>query len=382
MDFLSIQDDYWHDDWQNRHAFMWELSKNHRVFFLSPPFYLAKLLNKSVPKRTTMKSGCVEIKKNLYSYIPSRFLPYNYRFTKLDQLVKTIRHRLIESELRKKQFSRPVIIVWHPRFARLVDDFDKSLLVYYKYDHYQGYFGGEDKSDVDEQTLIKQADLMLVTSRGLYDMHKNDTDDLHLVPNAVDFDLFSKTLTDKVKVPGELDEISQPRIGYVGVINEKVDFKLLSHLCKSRPDWSIVLVGPERVRDPEFRRSLEELKNHKNCYFLGQKPGRDVPAYIKGLDVCMMCYLVNDWTYYGYPLKMHEYLACGKPSISADLPAVRDFKEVVVIPDSYDDWVVSIENALSDGESPDLIDCRLEVAKQNSWEVRVQILLDLIKEKT
>jgi len=262
----------------------------------------------------------------------------------------------------------------------MIGEFNESLVVYHKYDHYAGYIGGNGKVDPRERELMGKADLVFVTSQGLYDLHKDDCKEIHLVPNGVDFDFFSKAMTDEVQVPPDIMEIPQPRIGYIGVINEKVDFKLLTFLSKARPDWSIVLVGPVRVQLPEFRENLNELQQQKNCYFLGQKENRQVPSYIKGLDVCMMCYLVNEWTYYGYPLKMHEYLACGKPSISADLPEVRPYSDVVTIAHTYDQWLDFVDQDLSHVNVGN-INKRVNVANNNSWASRVNQVMTIIDGK-
>lgn len=380
MNFISLQVDYWDSPWQNRHAFVWELSKRHPVFFLSPPFYLPELVSKKLPSRTRMPGGIKKIKDNLYSYIPPRYLPYNYRFQLLDKIIRKIRNMRINYLSKQKIGGKPILLIWHPRFADMIDEFDESFVVYYKYDNYSGYFGGSGEADEQEKALIKRADLMMVTSQGLYDMHENDSGNIHLVPNGVDYEFFSKTLQEpESSIPEDLRMIPGPKIGYVGVINEKVDFKLLSFLCEKHPDWSIVLVGPEKVVLDEYKEDLKKLKQYKNCYFLGQKNGRDVPGYIKGLDVAMMCYLVNDWTFFGYPLKMHEYLACGKPSVSADLPAVREFSDVVKIPSSYDEWEKNISEYLEQGDNENEISKRLNVAKVNSWAVRVDTMVELIQ---
>lgn len=381
FDFLSVQVDYWDSPWQNRHAFVWELSKSHGVFFLSPPFYFPQLFDAKVPPKTKMKDGLTLIKDGLWGYVPPRYLFTNFRFPRLDRLLRAIRHRKIRSTLMQCGFGRPILYIWHPRFADLIGQFDESFVIYHKYDHYAGYFGGSNIPDPGEQRLLREADLVMVTSQGLFDLHKDQRPDLQLVPNGVDYELFSSTLTDMVTVPAELESIPGPRIGYVGVINEKVDFKLLIYLCQSHPEWSIVLVGPEKVTRPEFLPDFDELKRQKNCYFLGRKEGRAVPAYVKGMDVCMMCYLVNDWTYYGYPLKMHEYLACGKPTVSADLPAVREFSEVVVIPADYTGWCRAIEQLLIEGHQPGKIAKRLAVAHANSWSERINKMISLVKMK-
>jgi len=379
-DFISLQVDYWDSPWQNRHGFLWELSKNNRVFFLSPPFYIVDLISNRASGKTRLH-GYSAIKPNLYSYVPPRYLPYNHRFEALNKCIERIREGGIHEKLRELKYDRPISIVWHPNYVDMIGKFNESLVVYYKYDHYAGYIGGTGNISPCEVKLFERADIVLVTAQGLYDLHKDDCKEIHVVPNGVDFEYFSRSLTDEVVVPLDMEAIPRPRIGYIGVINEKVDFKLLTYLCKARPDWSIVLVGPVKVQLSEYMDNLNELQQQKNCYFLGQKNNTQVPSYIKGLDVCMMCYVVNEWTYYGYPLKMHEYLACGKPSISADLPEVRQYSDIIKIALNPNQWLDSIESELSNVDV-DKLGRRLNVAESNSWKARVNKVLEIIDRKS
>lgn len=278
-----------------------------------------------------------------------------------------------------------MLLIWHPWFAGELNKFNERLVVYYKYDNYAGYFTNAKASgaggDTSEELLLERADLIFVTSQGLYDMHRAHEHKLHLVPNGVDFDHFNSIVTDATcSIPDDLVRIPSPRIGYIGVINEKVDFRLLTELCRARPDWSIVLIGPDKTQQPTHQHYRDELQKQTNVYFLGQREGREIPRYLKGLDVCMMCYLVNDWTYYGYPLKMHEYLASGKPVVASGLPAIKEFSRVISIPETTDQWLQAIDDGLSgkDGITPEE---RMRVAKDNSWCKRVEVSLKLIADK-
>jgi len=261
--------------------------------------------------------------------------------------------------------------LWNPRFVTQIGEFGESLVIYHKYDNYSGYFGGGNEADPNEKILLEKADIVFVSSMGLYEMHKRHCREIEFVPNGVDYDYFSTISASSVPLPDDLQKIPGPRVGYVGVINEKVDFRLLKYLCDSHPEWSILLVGPVKVRHQPFIDDLESLKTCRNCYFLGSKSHKEVPRYIAGLDVAMMCYLINDWTYYGYPLKMHEYLACGKPIVSTDLPAVREFRDVVRIATSIAEWEEAIAGYLSI-DSKEEISRRMSVARENSWSERIR----------
>jgi hypothetical protein len=94
----------------------------------------------------------------------------------------------------------------------------------------------------------------------------------------------------------------------------------------------------------------------------------------------MMCYVINDWTYFGDPSKMHEYLASGKPTIATGLPAIREFSNVIAIPESKESWVDAIEKGLNEN-NPHLVKDRIEVSRLNSYPFRIRFAIDVIQKK-
>ena len=109
-----------------------------------------------------------------------------------------------------------------------------------------------------------------------------------------------------------------------------------------------------------------------NVHFLGGKPTEGLGAYPQHFDICIMPYRLDDYTKYIYPLKLHEYLASGKPVVSAPIPAVEDFRHVVSIASDQREWSDAIELALSDAENtPDRNAERQRVASEHDWEVLV-----------
>jgi glycosyltransferase involved in cell wall biosynthesis len=207
---------------------------------------------------------------------------------------------------------------------------------------------------------------------------------VHHLPNAVDYDLFSRARDAKTAVPADLLSIEGPRIGYVGTINEKLNVELLQHISERRPDWSIVLIGRQNYSVAAEHRRFEALIARPNVHWLGQRDHQLLPSYLKGMDVCMMCYNITPWTYYGDPLKMHEYLASGKPTIAAGLKSILPFSNVIAIPESADGWVDAIDRALT-RDSEEARMQRIETARLNSYQFRIaeatRIIQDALRSK-
>ncbi|HNT89526.1 MAG TPA: glycosyltransferase, partial [Candidatus Hydrogenedentes bacterium] len=113
------------------------------------------------------------------------------------------------------------------------------------------------------------------------------------------------------------------------------------------------------------------LKNVANVHLLGNRPIEALPAYLKGMDVTLIPYKTNEATRYIYPLKLQEYLAAGKPVVSAALPAVVQYRDVVYIAESHPAFLDRIEDALAERD-PARIGARQAVARANSWERRIE----------
>jgi UDP-galactopyranose mutase len=115
--------------------------------------------------------------------------------------------------------------------------------------------------------------------------------------------------------PVDQREIPHPRIGYAGVIDERVDLALIAEIARTRSDWHLVMIGPV-AKIPE-----DSLPRQHNIHYLGLKPYADLPAYFSGWDAAMLPFALNDATRFISPTKTPEYLAAGLPVIST---AIRD----------------------------------------------------------
>lgn len=382
MDFLSFSMNCWEDLWQSRHQVMSRLACAHKVLFVSPPFYVRDALSKS--RRATLpKSGLLRRENNLYTLVPPKWLFENHRFDALNRLSAYLRERQIHRILRKLGFRDVALFLWNPRYADLLGRFGEKVSCYYVDEEFTSYYdlSEEEKQSIrkKEDALLERVDLVFANGTALLEQKSRFGNAIN-VPMGVDFDLFSKALLPETTVRPDLAALPSPRIGYVGNINDKVDFELLYHLANNRKSWSIVLVGPVSIRTPEFAASFEKLKALPNVFHLGFKPRQELPNYVKGLNVCLMCYRTDGWAFFGYPLKLHEYLAGGKPVVSSDLPSIREFDGLIRIVHTYEEWMRAIELSLRDNE-PDTIRQRVKVASQNTWDERVRVIEESIARK-
>ena len=111
------------------------------------------------------------------------------------------------------------------------------------------------------------------------------------------------------------------------------------------------------------------MSRRPNVHFLGGKPAERLGEYVQHFDVCTMPYVVDDYTKYIYPGKMHEYLASGHPVVSAPVRSVQEFKDVIAIANSTAEWSKAIASSLSAGENtPERRAARQSVAREYDWE--------------
>jgi glycosyltransferase involved in cell wall biosynthesis len=178
--------------------------------------------------------------------------------------------------------------------------------------------------------------------------------------------------------PDDLRQIPHPRIGYLGHLKRNLDWPLLLELSGSRPDWSFVFVGPKSPH-PEINDALSEMSRRPNVHFLGGRPAERLGEYIQHFDVCTMPYVVDDYTKYIYPGKMHEYLASGNPVVSAPVRSVQEFQDVITIAAGAQEWSVAIQGALSERENTqERRTARQEVAHEYDWGRLVEKIANTI----
>jgi len=273
------------------------------------------------------------------------------------------------------------LLAWvtHPSYLPVVNALRPDKIIYHVYDAYSLTPGWGQEMAEAERRLVEKADLVIAVTQAMADfLPPAASGKIRILPNGADVDVFEEGAT--LPCPADLDNVPRPRIGYAGNITQKVDLKLLRELARLRPEWSWVLLG-RFVKGGsggaalEFEALWKECQALPNVHYLGEKPYNELPAYVAHMDVNTMLYRTDGagWWHAGYPLKLHEYLAVGKPVVSADIAAVREFDGVVSLARGVAAWEAAIGAALKD-EDEAVVAKRRTIARQNSWDGRVDTL--------
>jgi len=258
-----------------------------------------------------------------------------------------------------------------------IKELKADYVVYHAYDLFR--FMEKDSTTVerDENQLLESADLVIATSEETAkDFRSRRNRHIEVLGNGVDWSLFVSD--PKPPDPPELANIPRPRIGYVGAINQKVDFDLILRLARRQSSWQFVLVGPVRNLLPGDKELLDELKGCRNVHLIGAVPQHRTPDILRNLDVGLVCYRTLEWTLAGYPLKMLEYLAAGLPVVASNLRAVREFGEAIAVAKTPEDWESALSAAVN-GRGKGSPSLGLAVAKANSWDIRAARLNALLQ---
>lgn len=222
-----------------------------------------------------------------------------------------------------------------------------------------------------ENALFKMADLVFTGGRSLYNAKKGRHPDVHCFPSSVDARHFSEVAGDHPLQAG----LARPRLGYCGVIDERINLDLIEGLAREREDWQIVMVGPTAKIDPAA------LPRRPNIHWLGQQGYDSLPALISGWDVCLLPFALNEATRYISPTKTLEYMACGRPSVSTPIKdVVEPYGHLVDIVDNVDDFVAACDRILArSAQERDAHALALaEIVARTSWDSTAHAMGELI----
>ncbi|GAB2545471.1 glycosyltransferase family 1 protein [Spirosoma aerophilum] len=231
-------------------------------------------------------------------------------------------------------------ISWYytPMAMQFTDHLKPQLTIYDCMDELSAFKGASPQLLDQEKRLLSRADMVFTGGYSLYEAKLSRHEHVFAFPSCIDYQHFVRA-RHKMPDPADQQHLVGPRIGYSGVIDERIDLDLLGELAGRLPNWQFVLLGPVVKIDPA------SLPQGPNLHYLGMKDYQELPAYFSNWDAALMPFAINEATRYISPTKTPEYLAAGLPVVSTP---IRDVKRTyggwdqVLVADSAS----VIENAL------------------------------------
>ncbi len=362
-----------------------EIARHNRVLYVNYPLdRLTRLREKNDPliqKRLRILKGkepdLVQISQNMWNLNPRTMLesisqiPFNGLFDFFNRINNKRFAREIKKAINKLGFSNYFIFNDSDMFRSfyLKELLNPELYVYYTRDNLIAVDFWKKQGIRIESQLMANADLVVGNSTYLADHARQFNPHSYYVGQGCDVSLFDTKLIKTI--PNDIAAIKRPIIGYIGALfSLRLDIDVLVYLAKQRPDWSIVLVGPE---DEAFKTS--ELHQIENVYFLGSKKMEELPDYLYPFDVALNPQKLNEVTIGNYPRKIDEYLAMGKPTVATRTKAMEVFAQHTYLADTKEDYLALVEKALSEN-TPELEKERELFAKSHTWENNVKEIYD------
>lgn len=270
-------------------------------------------------------------------------------------------------------------LFWYytPMMLSISDHFTPIVTVYDCMDELSAFKFAPQALKDKENELFAKADLVFTGGYSLYEAKKHRHNDVHPFPSSIDTEHYFKARLYSID-PADQSHIPHPRIGYFGVIDERIDLTLVEGIAKRKPEWNIIMIGPIAKINPD---ALPKLPN---IHYLGMKHYNELPSYISGWDIAMMPFAHNESTRYISPTKTPEYLAAGKPVISTPIiDVLRQYGRsgLVNIAGTPEEFVRVASLELEDNDRDEWLQRVNEFLSQNSWDKTWQRMMYLVIRK-
>ncbi len=261
-----------------------------------------------------------------------------------EQDAEAVQAALLRELSEREQLRDYVLWYYTPMALPLAAGLSPLAVVYDCMDQLSAFKNAPPVLTARERELFAQADVVFTGGQSLFEAKQREHANVHAFPSSVDVAHFARARA-ALQEPEDQRGLPRPRLGFFGVIDERMDVELLAGVAAARPDWQLVILGPVvKIEESELPRAA-------NIHYLGGKSYQELPDYIAGWDVALLPFARNEATEFISPTKTPEYLAAGKPVVSTAIrDVVRPYQALGLarIADSVADFVAACEAALAE----------------------------------
>src|SRR5918994_1903113 len=349
-DLICLSHLRWNFVFQRPQHLMTRAARDRRVFFFEEPIFDGR-----IPELRTTRD------QNVYVCVPH--LPHGLTPAAVTNEVRRLFHDLRAT----RNIDRPVLWYCTPMALDIARDIPASAVVFDCMDELSAFRGAPPELLRHEAELLTRADVVFTGGQSLFEAKRERHRRVFAFLSSVDVPHFAKARHCKVD-PADQADIPHPRLGFFGVVDERMDLDLLDAVAARRPEWHFVILGPCVKIDPAT------LPRRDNIHYLGMKRYEELPAYLSGWDVALLPFAKNESTRFISPTKTPEYLAAGRPVVSTSIrDVVRPYGEMglVRIADDADAFARAVDAAMA------------EDSASVAWRGRVdELLADMSGDRT
>jgi glycosyltransferase involved in cell wall biosynthesis len=327
------------------------------------------LIKKILSRLRVIVKGVQNVQDNIYVLTPFIIPFHRYRIVNvINKFILVITIRIFKWRLK---ISEAELWLFLPNHVSLVGMFNELVSLYYCVDEHI-LFEGVDTHAMKkmEDKLLRSVDLVVTTAKPLYISKQKLANECIYLPHGVNLHHFRTALDSSNLIPDELNGLSKPLVGFIGLIEEWIDLDIIAYSAKSHPNVNFIMIGKVAV-------DIKEYEKIPNIYFLGQIKFELLPKFCRQFSCGIMPFKINEMTKNVNPLKMREYLAAGLPVVSTALPEVEEFGEYVKIAKSPIEFSVKLKDTLNQNIDRKLISKSMD---NDSWSARYKVLRNKIND--
>ena len=356
-DLLCFSHLRWDFVFQRPQHLLSRAARSMRVIFWEEPIYTAE----RVPNLQTINTpqGVIVMQPHL---------PWG-----IDETAAIAMQRsLLDDMIGEMRVQSPILWYYTPQALAFSGHLTGHPTVYDCMDELSAFAGADPALPARERELMARATLVFTGGYSLYEAKRALHPSVHAFPSGVEVAHF-RPARGELPEPADQDAIPHPRIGFYGVLDERLDQNLLAAVADLRPDLQLVMIGPLAKIE------ADELPRRPNIHYLGPKSYPELPSYVAHWEAAMMPFAINEATRFISPTKTPEYLAAGRPVVATPVTDVirnwgkSGFVQIAGTPEAFANAIDHVL-ALPPGWT-DAADARLRDMSWDSIWARMHALL-------